>query len=303
MRISVIIPVYNAEHYVKQTINSVLNQTFREFEVILVNDGSTDQSLAICNDFQNKDPRIKVVSTPNQGVSTARNLGINYAHNDWVALLDADDLWDSNYLEIMVGLIKDFPEAALIGTGYTKFKGTESKPYPIPLAEGFRAYVEDYFTVAHKGILFWTSATVLNVSKIKKIGAFNNELSMGEDLDLWFRAALHYKVAFYNSIKAHYRQEGENRAMDRKHTFEKSFLSRLDEFQIFEKKNSSFSKFINYFRTQKIIELATIYDVDDTTLKKYISTIKTEGLPMRQRIFVFLPIWLQRMVIKFKYNR
>lgn len=99
-KISVIIPVYNAEKYLAETLDSVLNQTFTDFEVIAVNDGSTDNSLNILNEYGNKDSRIKIFSNSNSGVSTARNTGIEKASGEYICFIDADDLIASEYMNI-----------------------------------------------------------------------------------------------------------------------------------------------------------------------------------------------------------
>ena len=99
--ISVIVPVYNIECYLKTCINLIINQTFKDFELILINDGSTDSSGTICNDFAQIDDRIKVVHKKNEGVSAARNAGLYLAKGDYIAFVDGDDEIENNYLEIL----------------------------------------------------------------------------------------------------------------------------------------------------------------------------------------------------------
>lgn len=98
--ISVIIPVYNSELYLSQCIQSVLDQTFTDFELILVNDGSTDSSPSICDLYAQLDKRIKVIHIPNSGVSNARNVGIDNALGEWIVFIDSDDFVENNYLEL-----------------------------------------------------------------------------------------------------------------------------------------------------------------------------------------------------------
>ena len=105
--ISIIIPLFNKELFIKQTLLSVLNQTFSEFEIIIINDGSTDKSVTIINDID--DERITLYTTKNKGVSHARNYGISKANTDLIALLDADDLWEPNHLENLDSLIHELP--------------------------------------------------------------------------------------------------------------------------------------------------------------------------------------------------
>lgn len=105
--ISIIIPVYNAEKYVEQCLNSVLEQKFQNYEVILVNDGSTDESLHICEKIAQKDSRIKVFSIDNGGVSRARNYGMDRAKGQWIMFLDSDDYLLEGTLQLLVDNIDD----------------------------------------------------------------------------------------------------------------------------------------------------------------------------------------------------
>src|SRR5574344_1434815 len=100
--ISVVIPLYNKERYIERAIRSVLNQSFQDFEIIVVNDGSTDQSVTIVKDIN--DSRIRIINQKNGGVSSARNKGISEAKYAIVAFLDADDVWKENHLEVIVEL-------------------------------------------------------------------------------------------------------------------------------------------------------------------------------------------------------
>lgn len=96
--ISIIIPVYNVEKYLPQCVDSILAQTYQDFEVILVDDGSPDGSPAICNEYAQKDARVRVIHQPNAGVSAARNNGMSVAKGDWISFVDSDDWVDSDYL-------------------------------------------------------------------------------------------------------------------------------------------------------------------------------------------------------------
>lgn len=100
-KISIIIPFYNVEKYIAKCIDSILTQTFTDFECILVNDGSPDNSPEICNEYAKKDERIKVIHKENGGVSSARNAGLNIAQGKWITFVDSDDWINDNYLKIM----------------------------------------------------------------------------------------------------------------------------------------------------------------------------------------------------------
>ena len=101
--ISVIVPVYNTEKYLHRCIDSILNQTFTDFELLLINDGSTDSSSAICDEYAEKDCRVRVFHKPNGGVSSARNLGLEKAQGEWITFCDSDDrvypTWLQNFAE------------------------------------------------------------------------------------------------------------------------------------------------------------------------------------------------------------
>src|SRR5690606_35592492 len=114
-----IIPLYNKERHIKSTIESVLAQTFQDFEIIIVNDGSTDNSEALVNSIS--DPRIKYFKQENKGVSTARNFGIEKSSAKLIAFLDADDYWYPNHLNHLKTLFETFPGCGIYATGYEKF--------------------------------------------------------------------------------------------------------------------------------------------------------------------------------------
>ena len=112
--ISVIIPLYNKEKSITDTVNSVLNQTFKDFELIIVNDGSKDNSLSVVNQFTDK--RVKIIDKPNGGVSTARNAGMKRAEGEYIALLDSDDEWLPHKLERQIEVLNENPHIDFLGT-------------------------------------------------------------------------------------------------------------------------------------------------------------------------------------------
>lgn len=112
--ISIIIPVYNTSKYLVKCMDSIVNQSFSSFEAIIINDGSTDNSLEICTLYQEKDERIKIFSQANGGISNALNNGISEAQGEWLCFVDSDDWIDTNALEGLAGLTKKFPQASLI---------------------------------------------------------------------------------------------------------------------------------------------------------------------------------------------
>lgn len=225
--ISVIIPLYNKENYIAKTIKSVLTQTFKDFELIIVDDGSDDNGLAIISAFSDK--RITIYSKKNGGVSSARNFGIKKAKFDYIAFLDADDLWESSYLEEMVNLTKQYPKASVYASAYKLQKGSEFNykeqtlnlynPQKVP-----SILVEDYCqAVIKKQISCWTSTVIIKKSVLEKVGSFKENIQIGEDIDLWLRVGLKYNVAYTYKILAIHIEESENNLMRTKMPLDKTF--------------------------------------------------------------------------------
>ena len=196
--ISVVIPLYNKGKYIQKTLLSVLNQTFQNFEVVVVDDGSSDNSLDIVKKIDDK--RISIISQLNQGVSVARNTGIKNAKYNYIALLDADDEWKADYLETMVNLIENFPECSVFASAY-EFKDSQDNIIPvilnkIPFAEE-SGILYNYFNVAscsHPPIC--SSAIVFYKEAFLSTGGFPAGIKSGEDLIVWAKLAFNYQIAY-----------------------------------------------------------------------------------------------------------
>lgn len=193
----------------EKAIQSVLDQTFHEFDFIIINDGSTDNSLLKASAF--KDPRIRIISQINLGVSITRNKGVTLAKNNLIAFLDADDWWEPTYLEEMKTLVENFPEAAIYGSSYFIVKNSVKKKAPIKVGDNFTSGLIDYFTVYARTLCMpvWTGATIIRKFIFEAEQGFNPILKFGEDLDLWVRVALYNKVAFLNKPLSNYNQDVE----------------------------------------------------------------------------------------------
>ena len=206
--ISVVIPLYNKEKAIRATLQSVLAQTYLDFEVIVVDDGSKDNSLQVAQSIE--DSRLRVIHKVNGGVSSARNRGIKEAKGEYIALLDGDDLWESTFLEEMIKMIEDFPKAGIWGVSIAFIKNQRLYKWNQGLGEGYRGYVENYFGTSHND-LFCSSSVVIRKEVFDKVGYFDERISSSEDLDMWYRIILHYPIAFYDKILVYYNQDAENR--------------------------------------------------------------------------------------------
>lgn len=184
MMFSVIVPLYNKEIYISECIESILNQTFKDFEIVVVNDGSTDNSVKVVESFN--DARVRMVSQQNSGVSTARNRGVAEAHHDIVAFCDADDIWEPNHLEVLAKLVKDYPECGVFATSYYYSKdGIKTLPYILDrfTFNGDNGIMTNYYEIA-SGIDFPLNMSSLSVRKDSfiRIGGFPIGVKRAEDI-------------------------------------------------------------------------------------------------------------------------
>lgn len=188
---SVVIPLYNKEAYIADTLRAVLDQAEPDFEVLVINDGSTDRSLDVVTAFT--DARIRVYTKKNGGVSSARNFGIRQARGKYIAFLDADDLWEPAYLQQMKKLIVQFPDCGLYGSAYKILENDTIRHAGGHMPEGI---IEDYFKTELEYQISRTSATVVCHKVFEKIDGFPEGMIGGEDNFFFSRIAIHYKVAF-----------------------------------------------------------------------------------------------------------
>lgn len=207
---SVVIPLYNKQISIPSTIESVLKQRFTDFELIIVNDGSTDNSLSVVKTFT--DPRIRIIDKPNGGVSSARNAGIKAANSEWIAFLDGDDLWADYFLESITKAITKHPEASVFSTNCAitpnEFDAARTQSDDIYL-------ITDYFKEALHGGVINSSCGVVKKSCFNQVGYFNEQLSNGEDADMWVRLSRKFVFCRNRRIAALYRQDTEARAVGR----------------------------------------------------------------------------------------
>ena len=208
--ISVIIPLYNKEKQIKKTLETVLSQTFQDFEIVIVNDGSTDNSVNEVSEV--KDNRIRLINQENAGVSAARNKGIKEAKGEYVAFLDADDEWKTDYLQCQYQLTQLFPQCDVFATNYefNNQKGKTSATIINKIAfKGMNGVLDNYFVVAsYSHPPLWTSAVMVQKSAIQTIGGFPLGIKSGEDLLTWAKLAARYKIAYHREAKAIFNVEG-----------------------------------------------------------------------------------------------
>ena len=203
--ISIIIPLYNKEGSIAQALDSVMAQECQDFEVIVVDDGSTDGGAAVVENYG--DPRIRLVRQENAGVSAARNRGIEEARGEYVAFLDADDVWMPGFLAEIEALQREFPQCRAQATNYVfNSNGVKSPTIlrKIPFCEE-RGVLVNYFEVAscsHPPV--WTSAVCIERRLLLEIGGFPVGIKSGEDLLTWARVAVRTDWAYSMKEMAQY---------------------------------------------------------------------------------------------------
>lgn len=226
---SVVIPLFNKEKSVPDTIRSVLEQTWSDFELIIINDGSTDTSREKAARFS--DPRIQIIDQENLGVSAARNAGIRVSSNPYIAFMDGDDIWEPNYLETQKELIKDFPNSGMWGIGMGVLRKNQKYPFYHGLPRGYRGLIKNYFTMEKKGMLFRPSGTVVCKNVFNSIGLFDERIGYGEDLDIIYRILFQYQPAFYNMNISYYRTDAENSITNKSKPIHTRFFYFIDKYK------------------------------------------------------------------------
>lgn len=207
---SVIIPLYNKAPYVKKALESVCQQTFKDWELIIVDDGSTDNSATICEKFieealQTIHNTLYIIHQTNSGVSAARNNGVAASHGEFVCFLDADDWWEPTYLGRMAKLIEDYPEAGLYASNYIYYKPGKTRVAINNIPTGYINYPKAYYEGGAMPV--WTGAAIMPRAVFDEMGGFPLGIKLGEDFLLWAKIAMHHPVAFLNEPLAWYNND------------------------------------------------------------------------------------------------
>lgn len=205
-RFSIIVPLYNKADYVRKALESILTQSYTNYEVVIIDDESTDNSLSIVNDFVKtvESGKWKVESQPNSGVAVARNNGVAASEGEYMCFLDADDWWKSTFLEEMDRLIAEYPDAGIYASNYIYYKPGKTH-VALNLERGYINYPEAYL---QSGSMPVTSITTCMPRKVfDEMRGFPVGIKLGEDFLLWAKTALHYKVAFCEKPLAYYNND------------------------------------------------------------------------------------------------
>ena len=269
MRFSVIIPLYNKAPYIEKALRSVLEQTFNDYEMIVVDDGSTDDSYSVAKSVLEASERpFKLIHQENSGVSTARNKGVAASSGEYICFLDGDDWWAPTFLEKMDELIQDYPEAGIYGTNYYYVKNGRQRVC-VKIAE--TGYI-NYCKVYSEGMAMpLTSITVSMPREVfNESGGFRKGLKMGEDFDLWIRIALKYKVAFLNEPLAYYNNDSNPawRGIKKLHDPSSHMLWNLDYLTEEEVKNPDYKHLVDNLRVYSLLPYYLSNEYRDSAKKE-----------------------------------
>lgn len=241
---SVIIPAFNSELYIAEAINSVLRQTAQEFEIIVIDDGSSDNTWGIISKFN--DPRIKCFYQNNSGPGSARNTGINKSQGEFIAFLDSDDIWRSEKMAIQLEYLHKNPDIGVVYSDFSYFNnfGTVNKNFPIE--KGLPRLSGKIFEDLFLRCFIQTSTVVVRREIFNDVGFFNEKLYSGQDYEMWLRMSLFTNFCYIPYVLADYR--------DHRFSISMNILNfkKPPEIVVLESLYNDYSKYINQIPSHKL---------------------------------------------------
>lgn len=306
IKYSVVIPLYNKEECIEATVRSVLAQTVSEFEIVIVDDGSTDHSVKIINSIQ--DSRIRIIAQRNQGVSAARNTGIKNASGQYVCFLDADDLWENNFLETVDELIHKFPTAKVFCPSYRVSYGKRIvNPKWRSVDPEKDSLVNDFYEMATGA--FWvthSSCTVVEKEALERLNLwFPVQEKVYEDFLFWIQLGSKVDVAHGNRICATYFRITQNNARKshfQKLLYSKSYMDTLDELIVSPDTSVQQKNWLKQIRDRRMIPY--VFSALCTRQRKRATDILKEWIPVSNyekyklclKVMCLLPYPIIRMI-------
>jgi len=298
-KISVVIPAYNAEKTIRKTIDSVLSQSFEDLEIIVINDGSTDNTIGEIESFS--DPRVRLLNFQNGGLSTARNRGIEFSRGQYIAFIDADDLWTPEKLEKqLLAIEKSDRFGASYSWTYHMYDGKEKK-----LDKADKVYFsgEIYEDLLNYNFLGSGSNPLVRKSAIDDVGMFDPRLKVAEDWDFYLRLALRWEFALVQEYQIIYRKSNSTMSSNSA-IFEEKMLQAIeiiyenvpDSIQI--KKSDSLA-YLYLYLAEKSLDFPRELSQLKTSLKYLIKATRLKP----EFIFKEVRLWQHaKRVIKFLFK-
>ncbi|MFV0564643.1 MAG: glycosyltransferase family 2 protein [Flavobacteriaceae bacterium] len=296
---SVVIPLFNKAHYIEATIKSVLAQTFRDFEIIVVNDGSTDGSLDIIKRFGND--KIRLFSQENKGLSATRNFGISVSKGNIIALLDADDIWLPNHLQHIKQLYETFPDAKIYGTDYCeKYNKNSILSVKKNLPEALKNQifiVEDVFLSNINQTIFCQSSLAFNKNIVTNYSVFDKTVTYAEDIDFYIRFCYRYKTAYFYKVSVEINANVANQIT--KSSLLGKTLPNLDKYETWTENHKSLKLYLDFYR----YVFSHLYRLENQPekAKRFLSKIDYKNLTVKQIILLKSPIWAIKLINRIKF--
>lgn len=285
-RFSVIIPLYNKEKDFPLTLKGVLQQTFEDFELLIINDGSTDNSLAVAESV--KDERIKIYSKNNEGLAATRNFGVAKAASEHVVWIDADDYWHPWHLENIDAILKKFPEAQWFSTAYEiRYNENLTRKMVSPFSAKENDWIGEvnFFEYSLADSAAHPSSVGMRKSFFLSLGGHNTDITFSEDTDLWIRAGLKAPIAFSNKVSAVIILDSTNRLNHS--SLQSRAYPDYDSYDQASETNPALKKYLSVHR----YSISMLYKLagDTSNFKKYRGKLSTAELNLKQKLLLSLP--------------
>lgn len=284
--ISIVIPIYNAEKYLEECLNSIKNQTYKNFEVIMVNDGSKDDSETICMNFLRSDSRFRYLKKENGGVSSARNVGLDNVEGDYITFIDADDWVDENYLDLLITTVKK-NHSDIVVSSYKQFNNIDIfylRAYSLQekyLLNFERMNRDDFLTIFPKlmstNVCFNNAVAKLFRKELVNDLRFDTSIKYGEDLDFYFRLYLNVdSISYVDEPTYIYRSHGDSTTSNFNQEHAEQELSIFK--QMYEKIQEIGLPSIHYFnKLKKLLEWRMDFLENKVLLNEYLDFLKNIG--------------------------
>ena len=278
---SVCIPLYNKANFIAETLRSVTYQHFSDIEIVVCDDGSTDESAKKVEQFN--DNRIKLIKQENQGASAARNRAIKESTGEYIAFLDADDLWYPEHLTHLHYLINHYQQAKLYATNYEIQMCGDRKRLAFFSNRLNIGIIKDYFLASLSDMVMTCYNSAVHRSVFDDIGYFNPAYRSGQDVDFSIKANLKFKLAYHNQVSVTYCRETENNLAKSKHNQDR--LHYIQAYDEAAKENESLARYLAVNRFGLIMKSK---QADDEIWKEALAQLKPEYLNTKQRWLIKL---------------
>ncbi len=295
---SVVIPLYNKEGYILDTLNSVFNQNYQNFEIIVINDGSTDNSLKTLKTISDK--RLHCFTIKNSGVSVARNSGIEKAVGSHIALLDADDCWQSNHLSEFIEAINKFPKESIYCNNYKiQFTNriTKDTQFSYLPSSNNIVIIDDFFKSSLLNSIATSSTTCIKKEVLIE-NTYDVTIKSGQDTDLWTKLGVNNSYVFNNTVTVII-DKGVTDSLSKSKNGKYRFIF-TQKYRNEEKNNFYLKKFMDKNRFSVIVRFLHESGNNKQKIAILKNQIDERNLSLKERVFLKLPTFLWIYIIKLK---